>query len=56
VVCGSVGLFEVEVPFDAEARAAYAREGDAFVRARALQIASAPQRFTARPDRELKRT
>jgi len=52
VLCGTVGVFEVRVRFTEEQRAAYAREGEGFVRALARRVADAPASFrTPQPHR-----
>ncbi len=52
VLCGTVAIFEVAVCFTEEQRAAYAREGEGFVRALARRVADAPASFrTPQPHR-----
>ncbi len=55
VLCGTVGTFEVRVRFSDEQRAAYAHEGEAFVRRLARAVNDAPDAFlpraTTRPHR-----
>jgi hypothetical protein len=55
VLCGTVGMFEVRVRFSDEQRAAYAHEGEAFVRRLARAVNDAPDAFlpraTTRPHR-----
>ena len=46
VLCGTVGMFEVRVPFTEEHRAAYAREGEAFVRRLAANVLARPSART----------
>ncbi|MCW5698761.1 MAG: hypothetical protein KIT00_02855 [Rhodospirillales bacterium] len=58
VVCGTVGLYEIDLALDAEEVAQYGREGVAFIARLAAAVMSAPgdfqlrhlEDFHARPD------
>lgn len=48
VVCGGVGMYDVNVPLDSEECASYREEGEAFLETLAYKIARDPNRYRDR--------